>query len=189
MMADGDRPRRDRRRGLISELQRDLRAAAAPNLLVLLWRWRWEVVTFLGLPTAITILILRLGWPLALAGMGIVAVTLALPEVRRWIVDHARCVSTAHRVRTGCTQARILTWSGRLPVILLTSPRPYGERVCIWCRAGICPEDFQEGSHVIRSACWATDIRVWSHPRYSHIVVLDIIRGQYREAHRGRRWA
>ena len=180
MTADGRRPRRDPRRGLVSELQRDLRPLAVPSPLVLLWRWRWEVAIFLGLPATVTVLILRFGWPSVLAAIGILAVILAWPEARRWVVDHARCIITAHRVRTGCAQARILTWSGKLPVILLTSPRPHGERVYIWCRAGICLEDFEAGSHVVRSACWATDIRIWSHPRYSHIAILDIIRGKNR---------
>ena len=123
-------------------------------------------------------MILQLGWPRGLAWLGVLTATLAVPDVRRWLAAHARCVITAHRVRAGCVQARILTWAGKLPVILRTSPRPHGERVFIWCRAGTCPEDFAAGSHVIRSACWATDIRVWSHPRYSHLVILDIIRGQ-----------
>jgi hypothetical protein len=95
---------------------------------------------------------------------------------RGFVSELQRGLGTTHRVRTGCTQARILTWSGKLPVILLTSPRPWGERIYIWCRAGICPEDFEAGSHVIRSACWATGIQVWTHSRYSHLVILDVIR-------------
>jgi hypothetical protein len=59
---------------------------------------------------------------------------------------------------------------------LLTTPRPYGERAYIWCPAGISLEDFEEARDLLCSACWASDIKVMSSSRYSHIVVLDVIR-------------
>lgn len=65
---------------------------------------------------------------------------------------------------------------GRLPTILLTRPRFYGERVYVWCPAGISQEDFEEARDLLRAACWATDIHVAFSDRYSHIVILDIIR-------------
>jgi hypothetical protein len=113
-----------------------------------------------------------------LAVMGIAAVTLGLPDARYWLAAHARCVITAHRVRTGCAEAWIQTRSGKLPIILLTTPRPWGERVYIWCRAGICLEDFQEASDILRSACWASHTYTTSSTRYSHVVILDVIRYQ-----------
>ena len=176
MTPPGRRPRRDRPGDLLSELQRGLRPLAPPSILVVLWRWRWEVAIFAGLPAGITFLIARIGLLESLAMIGVVATTLALPEVRHGLGARIHCVVMAHRVRTGCAQAWIQTRSGKLPVILLTSPRPYGQRVYIWCRAGISREDFEGARDVLRSACWATDVWVSSHPRYSNIVILDVIR-------------
>jgi hypothetical protein len=172
------RPRRPPRGDLISDLQRDLRPVARPNVLVLLWRWRWELALFLCLPTGLTVLITRLGWMWGLTIIGITAVAFEWPEARQWLVKHVRCIVTAHRVRTGCAQAWIQSRSGKLPIILLTRPQPYGERVYIWCRAGICLEDFEAASDILRSACWAIGTSVTSSTRYSHIVILEVIRYQ-----------
>ena len=172
------RPRRVRRGELISELQRDLRPVAPPSILVILWRWRWELALILGLPAGFAILITRLGWMWSLAVIGIATVASGWPDTRYWIIAHIRCIITAHRIRTGCAQAWIQTRSGKLPVILLTRPQPYGERVYIWCRAGICLGDLEAGSDILCSACWATDICITSSARYSHLVILDVIRYQ-----------
>lgn len=170
--------RRSHRRGrLLAELQQDLRPVARPNIFVLLWRWRYELALITGLPAAITILITQLSWLWSLTWIAAVAVTLtAFPQARSWLLAHARCVITAHRVRTGCAQAWIHSRHGKLPIILLTSPKPFGERVHIWCRAGTCLEDFESASDVLRSACWARDVHITSSTRYSHIVILDVIR-------------
>jgi len=172
-------PRRPRRGDLISELQRNLRPVARPNILVLLWRWRWELGLLLCVPTALTVLITRLGWMWSLTAIGITAVTFEWPDARYWLIAHVRCIITAHRVRTGCAQAWIQSRYGKLPIILLTRPQPYGERVYIWCRAGICLEDFEAASDILRSACWASDIYVTSSTRHSHVVILDVIRYQW----------
>lgn len=171
-------PRYRRRRGrAIDELQRDLTSVARPNMLVLLWRWRYEVATLIGLPTVIALLITQYHWwwLLGLVGVGAGTVS-AWPEARLWLCAHVRCTITAHRVRAGCAQAWVQTRKGKLPFILLTTPKPYGERVFIWCRAGICLEDFEAASDTLRSACWARDVQVASSVRYAHIVILDVIR-------------
>ena len=170
------RPRRTRRGELLNELQRDLRPVAPPNILVLMWRWRWELAIFLGIPAGLVLLGTYLGWPWSIAVIGMAAVALAWPENRRWLVAHIRCVITAHRVRTGCAQAWIQTRSGKLPIILLTKPQPYGERVYIWCRAGISREDFEAAREILRTACWASDMYITASTRYSHIVILDLMR-------------
>ena len=170
------RPRRARRGELISELERDLRPVTPPNAFVLLWRWRWEVAIFVGLPAGLSVLMIRFGWAWGLAFLGIAAILSAWPQTRNWLIAHVRCIITAHRVRTGCAQAWIQTRSGKLPIILRTTPRPHGERVYIWCRAGICLEDFEAARDILLSACWASDIYATSSARHSHIVIMEVIR-------------
>lgn len=160
-------------------LQRDLTPVARPNVLVLLWRWRWELALVLGLPASLAALIAQFGWVRTLAVITLAVATLAWPEARHWLAVHIRCIIIAHRVRTGCAQAWIRTRSGKLPIILLTRPQPWGERIYIWCRAGICPEDFEAARNVLRSACWANDICVTRSIRYSHIVILDLIHADW----------
>jgi hypothetical protein len=163
--------------GRESTLLSDLRPVKRPNVAVLVWRWRWELMLGVGLPTAVVIIGTRLGWALPLATLGVVGGTFtASLAARRWLTAHIRCIIIAHRIRTGCAHAWLQTRYGKLPIILLTSPQSVGERAYIWCRAGISVEDFEGVRDILRSACWASDIRVVSSYRYSHIVILDIIR-------------
>lgn len=168
----------ERRQGrLLSELQQSLRPVARPNMLILLWRWRYEVAFLVGIPVAIIILITQVNWLWILTGTSVAAAAVAnWPEARSWLLAHGRCVLTAHRVRTGCAQAWIHSRYGKLPIIFRTSPKPFGERVHLWCRAGVCLEDFESASDILRSACWARDVHITASARYSHIVILDVIR-------------
>ncbi len=176
-MTGHGRHRRFRRGGYVPDLVRDLRPVRRPNIMVLIWRWRWELMLCAGLPAGVVVIGIQLGWVWPLAMLGVVGGTFtASPDARYWLITHARCIITAHRIRTGCAQAWIQTRYGKLPITLLTTPRPYGERAYIWCPAGISVEDFEEARDLLRSACWASDINVMSSRRYSHIVVLDVIR-------------
>lgn len=168
--------RRPRRGEIARKLLRDLQSVAPPTGVVLLWRWRWELGILAGLAAGITLLITRLGWIWIMVLPGIAAVAFAWPEARSWLIAHIRCIVTAHRVRTGCAQAWIQTRTGRLPVILVTRVRPYGEQVFIWCRAGITPRDFERARDILRVTCWAADILVSVSPRHPQIVILDVIR-------------
>ncbi len=157
-------------------LHQDLMPLKPPNVFAILWRWRWEIGIIVGLAAVLTFLITRLGWLTAPVVVAIAAVVAGWPEARYWLLAHIRCIVTAHRVRTGLAQAWIQTRSGRLPVILLTRPECYGERVYIWCPAGISLEDFDDAADVLCAACWATDIVVSASERYAHIVILDVVR-------------
>src|SRR5271165_6963173 len=137
-MTSSWRQRRIRRKELIRQLHQDLMPIRPPNPLVLLWRWRSELGAIFGLSAGLTLLIIRLGWLAVLVVIAVVAATAAWREARHWVLEHIRCIITAHRIRTGCAQAWIQMRSGKLPIILLTRPEPYGERVYVWCRAGIC---------------------------------------------------
>ena len=80
------------------------------------------------------------------------------------------------RYEPGCGRAWIQTRDGRLPVVLYTVPADSGERVWLWCRAGITAGDLKAARDVLRAASWASDVRVVVNDRRSHIVVLEAIR-------------
>jgi hypothetical protein len=57
-----------------------------------------------------------------------------------------------------------------------TRPTKVGERLWMWCRAGIAAEDFEDRTGELRAACYARDARVTRNRRWSQIVTIDIIR-------------
>lgn len=151
-----------------------------PGLTGRAWHWRYE----LGLVFAVLAgtagigITLGLGWLIATAAvvMAIGAGATAWPVSRRRLIARAWCVITPHRIRTGCTHAWVQTRDGRLPVVLYTVPADFGERVWLWCRAGITGADLAAARDILRAACWASDVRVVVNDRRSHIVVLEVIR-------------
>ena len=141
------------------------------------WRWRTE----LALLTATLALLWRLTvimtftWATITIAAGL-ALVLALPPTRRFMVRRFWCVLARHRLHKLCWEARLHTRSGRLPLILWTRPTKVGERAWILCRAGICAEDFEGNLGEIRSACYARDARVTRNTRFSHLITVDVIR-------------
>ena len=162
-----------------ARLRADLATILAPeprtNLPLLIWRWRYEFALIAVTTGAVTALVLGLGaeWGLitasALAG-------LCSPPWPRPVAARAWCVITAHRLRCGFVQARIQTRRGRQPVILSTTPGPFGERVRVWCPAGITAETLKSARNILRAACWATDVRVTRDNEQSQRVTVDVIR-------------
>ena len=63
-----------------------------------------------------------------------------------------------------------------LPVILLTTAQPFGERVLLWCVAGISAEDLRGAKEALIAACWATDMRITASERHAHLVMVEVIR-------------
>lgn len=151
-------------------------AVARPNLIVIAYRWRYE----LGVAGAVTTMLLVLG---PATGATVIAVIAALigamacwPAGRRVLLARLWCIATPHRIRVGCGQAWIHSRTGKIPVVLITRCEPFGERVYLWCRAGTSAFDFSSARALLAAACWAQDVRVACHPRYTHIVTLDVIR-------------
>jgi len=160
----------------LPELARALTPVSRPNPLLIAWRWRYELALAAGLPTASIFLARAVGWATAVSIAGSLTATVAIvPEARRWVLGHIRAIVVAHRARTGCAQSLVHNRSGRLPLLLFCRPIPLGVRACLWCRAGTSAEDFRRAETQLRSACWASDIRIRQHERYAHIVILDII--------------
>jgi hypothetical protein len=178
-MASG-RPRRPNDPSIMASVEAAVSSVARPGPLGRLWHWRYELALVAGLPlTALAIgYTLGLGWLIALAATALagMAAVLAWRPARQWLIARAWCVITPHRVRTGCVHAWVQTRDGRLPTILYTAPTEFGERVMLWCRAGITAGDFEGARDILRAACWASDVRVVVNDRRSHIVVLEVIR-------------
>ena len=100
---------------------------------------------------------------LAAAGAVLAAAGTAVglwPDGRRLLIARAWCVITPHRIRTACGRAWIQTRNGKIPVVVYTAPQPFGERVVLWCRAGLSAENLASARELLIAACWAADIRI-----------------------------
>jgi hypothetical protein len=141
------------------------------------WRWRTEltVLATLGAVLWRLTLWLTVDWA-GLALGGLLAVVLAVPWSRRFITRRFWCVLGRHRLQRLCYEARLHTRAGRIPLVLWTRPTKVGERSWVWCRAGVCAEDFDAHIGELRAACYARDARVLRNRRWSHLVTIDIIR-------------
>jgi hypothetical protein len=178
-MASG-RPRRPNDPSVMASVETALSAVARPGIFGLIWNWRYELGLSAGLAAVGLASGYALGaaWLIAIAAVGLagLAAGLAWAPSRRRLIARAWCLVTPHRVRTGCRHAWVQTRDGRLPVILYTTPAAFGERVTLWCRAGITAGDLEAARDVLRAACWASDVRVIASARYAHVVVLEVIR-------------
>jgi hypothetical protein len=72
----------------------------------------------------------------------------------------------------------VLSWSGYLPAILWTRPTHEGIHMHVWCPAGVDEHTFRRAGSRLAAACWASDVRVEKHPRWSQILVLVIATGR-----------
>jgi hypothetical protein len=148
-----------------------------PSWLTIAWRWRYELILTLTITVA-SVMVWQHAGLLSLAGLCLM-LTLSMVTVsrpRRFVMARLWCVLTPHRLRTGCSQARIFTRKGKLPAILWTRAIPAGERVWVWCSAGTYPEQFEQHRENLRAALFARDIRVQRCKRFSHVVTVDVIR-------------
>ncbi len=174
------RPRRPNDPSIMASVETAVSMVARPGLIARMWHWRYELGLIAGVVlAAVSVgLILGPGWltVMAAATMAILAGSMAWAPSRRRLIARAWCVITPHRVRTGCTHAWIQTRDGRLPTVLYTAAADFGERVWLWCRAGITAGDLEAARDILRAACWASDVRVIVNDRRSHIVVLEVIR-------------
>jgi hypothetical protein len=156
---------------------------AHPSLLTVAWRWRYECLLGSLVSIGAYLLVATVGglWATIIVA-AMVALVGIVPPLRAEAAAFWWWMVTPHRVRTGMAQAWIHSRDGKIPVIVRTTRQSFGQRVHIWCRAGTSPEDFVWGRHLIASACWAREVRVFRSARYAHFVVLDVIRrGEYSE--------
>jgi hypothetical protein len=142
-----------------------------------IWRFRTEL--------AVLVIATAGAWKLAITVTAawmviiltvLVIVIMALPWTRRFVVRRAWCVLSRHRIQRVCFETRMHTRSGRLPLVLRITPTQVGERALIWCRAGICAEDFEAHAAEIAAACLARQARIEGSKRWAQLVQLDIVR-------------
>jgi uncharacterized membrane protein len=158
-------------------VQLALSTVARPNPVVFIWRWRYELALVTCIPTGMIALTWVVGVAWTLTGTAVLGGAIAMwPAARRYLAARAWCIITPHRVRTGCVQAWIHSRRGKIPIVLLTTRQPYGERLYLWCRAGTCAENFTAARHLLIAACWARDIHVAHSQRFTQLVTLDVIR-------------
>jgi hypothetical protein len=170
-------PRPRNTRQALASLQYALGTTARSNPLVMAWRWRYELAIGVGLPLLLIVFTGIRGMLITLAAMAVLmGVAMIWAPSRHYLADRAWCVITPHRVRVGCVQGWIHSRRGKIPIVLLTTRQPFGERVHLWCRAGICSQDFASALPLLVAACWASGIRVMDNQRYTHLVTLDVIR-------------
>jgi hypothetical protein len=170
-----------------ADLELALARRPFPNPAVALWRWRYEVLLLGAVASAVAAALSSevARAALVVAGLGAVA-ALVLPRGRRWVRARFWCVVTPHRVRTACAETWLHNRSGRLPMVLWTSAEPYGERVLLWCRAGLTADDLADRRDALATACWAGDVRVSRGARRPYLVALAVVRRPVERAVAGR---
>lgn len=160
-------------RSLADQLVRELGAGRRPGPLLVLWRWRWEVIVvaaIAGLAYAVPLQVLL---PVVTVAVGVCAV---VPVLRRLLRDRFWCVATQHRLRAGLRESDVRSWSGRMPAIVWTSAWDDGERLLLACPAGVDVARIAGARGELAAACWALDVMVSPHHRYSNLVVVDVVR-------------
>jgi hypothetical protein len=142
-----------------------------------IWRFRTELATVTGVVAGVWELsrLVALTWTVALI-TATVATVATVPLLRRAVAARAWCVLSRHRIQRVCFETRMHTRSGRLPLVLRIHPTQVGERALIWCRAGICAEDFEAHTGEIAAACYARQARVEGSKRRAQLVTVDIVR-------------
>src|SRR4051812_19567381 len=119
------------------------------------------------------------GWPRwgpGLVPLVVLAVLVAWPWSRRWVLGMFWLLVTRHRLRQYFLQCGAYNRSGRLPWLTLSYPTPVGERVWVWLIAGLSLADFESDTAQIAVACWARDCRVGRTKRLAGLVWVDIVR-------------
>lgn len=172
-------PRRYRDTRVPTDLRR-LISVAAPSLSVIAWRWRYEIILISGLSAGLAAAIISFGAiPTIIAVLVITVAVLCWPTARRFAVNRVWCIITPHRVRVGCVEGLIYSSRGKIPIILWTSHRAFGERVLLYCRAGTSVDDFVSARTVLTAACWARDVVVYADVQHTQLVTLDVIRRRF----------
>jgi hypothetical protein len=149
-----------------------------------LWRFRTEATSLLAAAAVIWQLAVAITIVWALITFAALVITaFVTPPVRRYIIKRAWCVISRHRLQKVFFETRMHTRSGRLSLVLRIHPTQVGERALIWCRAGICFEDFEAHTGEIAAACYAREARIERSKRWAQLVQVNIVRRDTLAAH------
>jgi hypothetical protein len=142
-----------------------------------LWRFRTETLILASVVTAFDDLarVWSALWVTVIM-TGLIGTLLGLPWTRRFIIRRAWCVLSRHRIQRVCFETRMHTRSGRLPLVMRVTPTEVGVRALIWCRAGICAEDFELNAAEIAAACYAREARIEGNKRRAQLVTIHLVR-------------
>lgn len=105
-----------------------------------------------------------------------VVVMVAVRPVRLFVSRRFWCVMSRHRARTCFRSTWIMTYTGRLPLLLWSRPTPVGERIRVWLPAGLAVNDLVRVSDKLASACWARACRIDPDPKRAASAVIHVIR-------------
>jgi len=95
-----------------------------------------------------------------------------------WRGTRARmwAVTSRHRVYKCMKETRTMTPSGAMPYLFWSSPSPVGERIRVWLPAGLSVNNLAVVVSELAAACYAVEARVEENERFSHLVVITIVR-------------
>jgi hypothetical protein len=118
--------------------------SARPLPTTALWRWRYEVVVTSGVSGGVAGLVQALG---ANSTVALVAATgaamVSTPWVRRMSARVWWHVVTPHLFRRCCSDLGFRDGRGRLPAVLRTRTTRRGQRLTVWCSAGVSLKDLR----------------------------------------------
>lgn len=167
------------RRGDVMEMWQTPKQSWPALITGVVIRWRAELAVF-------AVLVVYLFWlqdrtndiGFYAAVLGPVAVVMAVPQSRRFVMGRVWCVADRHRIRTCLRNAKIRTMNldGALPFMLWARPTKTGERVWMWTRAGSSADDLESVLGYIASACYAREARLLRKHNLSTLVAVEVIR-------------
>ncbi|SHN05887.1 hypothetical protein [Cryptosporangium aurantiacum] len=151
---------------------------ARPLPTTVLWRWRYELAALLGAPLLWWASVQTFGGLTGLSIVtGVLAVVALVPPLRRWAFAVLWTVVTPHRIRVACAEAGVVSSRGKLPAVLFTRRKSYGERVYLWCPDGVGSTDVAAARPAIAAACWAHEVHFYeTNGQYPHLVAVEVVR-------------
>ncbi len=162
---------------LLVKLHQALTLPRSPSVLLVCWRWRYEIALVVGGPLLVYGLVAALGPDWTQVVLLVNTTMLVMwPPARRRVVAQFWCMLTQHRLRTGFARTWLHTRDGRLPVILWCTPTEHGEKVTLWCPAGLTVADVTAHAEQLAAACYAIRIEAQVHPTHSHLIYLKVVR-------------
>jgi len=149
------------------------------QVLLALFRWLPEIAAAVGLRWVVLWLTEHTGmptWAAVLLVVMVLATPFAHPVTRRMALGLVGVAVSRHRLRAFFIACRVVSRSGRLPIILSLRPSAVGERGWLWMPSGLSARDIEGRTEQLAAACWAREARVSRSRRFSMLVEVHIVR-------------